>query len=298
MKRISHILCPTDFSKLSERALKVALRLKEAFRTRLTVLHVQEEPWASLVDRLALENLRREEKQRSEKRLADLEKKFDLGRARFELTEGRTHRRIGEKVSELGADLVVMGTHGASGWQAGYLGSVTEKVLHDVTVPLLAVPGKGRREPLSRPGSARILLAVDLGSTPKDTVDRALDLAKGFQARLMVLHVAAPLEDLFPGLGSFWAESELTELETKVERARVKEMDRLLPPGARKQIQVEIILREGSAFEVISQTAAAANVDMLVIGAHGHGKRHLGWLGSTAHKVIRLGVCPTLVVRP
>jgi universal stress protein A len=296
VKRVTHILCPIDFSPLSTRGLKVSIRLAEELRAKLTVLHVDELSSMNTVDFMALEGLRQESRRRIEKHMSALRDDHDLSRARFELAEGRPHEVIVDKVSELGADLLVMGTHGESGWEALHLGSTTEKVLHAAKSTLLAVPDLGRREPFGRK-TKRILLAVDLGYTSKETVSYATDWARHFEAKLTILNVAYPSEELFPGLGGFWAQADLSALKAELEQQRTDGLKKLLHPSTRKTIQHEFLVREGNPHEVIDQTAREKNVDLIVVGAKGKGQGNLDWIGSTTHKVIRMGACATLVVK-
>ncbi|MFI5303113.1 MAG: universal stress protein, partial [Polyangiales bacterium] len=57
------------------------------------------------------------------------------------LRQGRAWSEIGAAAQELGADLVVMGTHGRKGADRALLGSVAEKVLRTASVPVLTVHG-------------------------------------------------------------------------------------------------------------------------------------------------------------
>jgi nucleotide-binding universal stress UspA family protein len=263
---------------------------------KLTVLHVDEISSMNVGDFIALEGLRRESRRRIEKHLKVLTKSHDLSRAQFEIAEGKSHEVIVEKTRQLGADLLVMGTHGEEGWKTLHLGSTTDKVLHMVEIPLLAIPDIGKKEPFRR-RMKRILLAADLGYTTKETVSYAVDLAKFFDAELDVLNVAYPSDELFPGLGSFWAQADLSDLKAELEQKRVGALEKLLPPSAFRNLKVKLAVREGVPHEVIDQTARRRKIDLLVIGAQGQGKSGFGWIGATTQKVLRMGACATLIVK-
>jgi nucleotide-binding universal stress UspA family protein len=203
---------------------------------------------------------------------------------------------IVEKTRQLGADLLIMGTHGVEGWKTLHLGSTTDKVLHTVDIPLLAIPDIGKREPFRRK-MKRILLAADLGYTGKETVSYAVDLAKFFEAELDVLNVAFPSDELFPGLGGFWAQTDLSDLKTELEQKRVDALQKLLSPSAFRNLKVKLMVREGNPHEVIDQTARRRKVDLLILGAEGQGKSGFGWIGATAQKVLRMGASATLIVK-
>jgi nucleotide-binding universal stress UspA family protein len=296
VKRVSHILCPTDFSPLSNRGLRISAHLAEELGAKLTVLHVDEFSSLNIVDFIALEGLRRESRRRIEKHLKVLSKSHDLSLARFEIADGKPHEVIVDKARQMGADLLVMGTHGVAGWKTLHLGSTTDKVLHVIEIPLLAIPDIGKREPLRRK-TKRILLAADLGYTSKETISYAVDLAKFFDAELDVLNVAYPSDDLFPGLGGFWAQADLSDLKAELEQKRVEALEKFLPPSALRNLKVKLAVKEGTPHEVIDQTARRRKVDLLVMGAEGQGKSGFGWIGSTTQKVLRMGACATLVVK-
>ena len=58
------------------------------------------------------------------------------------------------------------------------------------------------------------------------------------------------------------------------------------------------LVRLGKSYTEIIEFAKSENVDLIVIGSHGHtGVEHL-LFGSTAEKVIRKSTCPVLIVRP
>ena len=283
MKRVSHVLCPTDFSPLSKRAVRIAIRAAKDLRAKLTILHVDEVSTMNVTDFLVLEGLRRESRRRIEKRLGSLQKAQDLSRAQFIIEEGNPHEVIVDQATELGADLVVMG-------------SIAERVLHVCPIPLLFIPDMGQREPFRRK-TKRILLSADLGYTSQETVAYAIDLAKTFEAELEVLNVAYPSDELFPELGSFWARSDFVEIKAELEQKRTEALEKLLPPAATKKLKVRMSVKEGEPHEVIDQTAHERRIDLLVMGAQGRGQSELGWIGSTTQKVLRLGACATLVVK-
>ena len=70
-----------------------------------------------------------------------------------------------------------------------------------------------------------------------------------------------------------------------------------IPAESCEALSPEFFIEEGSAETAILDLAKKRNADLIVIGAHGLGKVNLGWIGSTAHRVIRHADCPVLAVR-
>jgi nucleotide-binding universal stress UspA family protein len=204
---------------------------------------------------------------------------------------------IVKKARESGADLVVMGTHGASGFEKLFLGSITEKVLHQIDVPLLAVtrpagtavPGAERA---AAPRFRTILLAVDFDAGTPATAEHALALAQRYGARLLVLHV-------YPPPSTFHATAAATRVmdDDLARHAGQHELGKLVPASVRDTVPTEFLALKGDPFEVIDRVVRERGADLVVMGARSRGLAGLGWLGCTCHKVIRAGASPVLAVR-
>jgi nucleotide-binding universal stress UspA family protein len=90
-----------------------------------------------------------------------------------------------DTTSTLGADLIVMGTHGRSGFSRLMLGSVTERVLRQTRVPLLTTRGRDAATPEPR----RILVPTDLSAASGRAFELALTEAATFDSEITLLHV-------------------------------------------------------------------------------------------------------------
>jgi len=149
--RYRHILLPFDASAVSRRAFDEALRLARERGARLELFNVFDpathvsgfEPARQLVDELLPRARTRA--------LADLEAAAQSARAAgvecdvclvdgdvAELPDAIVHR-----ASQMGADLVVMGTHGRTGVDRFMLGSIAEQLLRRASVPVLLVRTAG-----------------------------------------------------------------------------------------------------------------------------------------------------------
>lgn len=144
------ILVPLDGSALAERALKPAFAMAKAFGSQVTLMRVvvpEEVPLAAGVDVAypdfellqASQNRRWEEAEaylsgvRAEWEAADIQVRLDV-------TSGAPPEMIIEEANRLGANLIVMSTHGRSGISRLIYGSVAEAVLRGAHVPVLLVP--------------------------------------------------------------------------------------------------------------------------------------------------------------
>jgi nucleotide-binding universal stress UspA family protein len=137
------ILVPVDFSKGSEQAVAKAAELARALGSPVHLLHVYQVPVLALPDAPVMA---------SPTFIADLTSRAqaELNRhrerltaegitAQAEITEGVPASTIVEKAKALGAAMIVMGTHGRSGFQRFLLGSTAERVVRTATTPVLTV---------------------------------------------------------------------------------------------------------------------------------------------------------------
>ncbi|MCW5806851.1 MAG: universal stress protein [Deltaproteobacteria bacterium] len=140
------ILAATDFSEYGDRALEYAIDLAAALDAKLHVVHavtlqtVEIAELAVAYDALNVDALR-------EKAQIALEAR--LGRARERVTFGPVLVEVGDPrdlidriAGEIGADLIVMGTHGRRGLRHLLLGSVAESVVRTAPCPVLTVRPK------------------------------------------------------------------------------------------------------------------------------------------------------------
>lgn len=145
MTRITRILVPTDFSSTADAALDYAHVLAERFGASLEVLHVLDDPFVA--DGMAAEAyiseapaLRTSMLQEAQERLRHrASAREGIGPVTTEVLFGHGARTIAEYASERGVDLIVMGTHGRTGFAHLLLGSVAEQLVRTAPCPVLTV---------------------------------------------------------------------------------------------------------------------------------------------------------------
>ena len=143
METPRNILAPTDFSEMSNGSAAYAAKLAIAMNSRLHLHHVVHE----LDTAHPLRALDDAEKEGKEKLAAILtaEKKERLNLTSY-VGFGAPANQIVEYAEKNDIDLIVMGTHGRSGLEKMWLGSVTEKVLRQAHCPVLVVRQLSRAE--------------------------------------------------------------------------------------------------------------------------------------------------------
>lgn len=298
--QIHRILCPTDFSEFSARALAHAVALGRSFDARVTALHVMPYLMPSATGALpdfpipmvTTEALRAEA-------AGELSKFVEPARGErvpidLRLLEGDPSRVIASEAADLAADLIVMGTHGRSGFEHLLLGSVTEKVLRRAPCPVLTVSHEGElaHAPVL---FRRILCAADLGASGSPTIELAVSLAEENQADLTLLHV---LEGLPEGSAHLYlAVPGIGPLRQDLEREALQQLRAKVPAAARDWCEVKERVTAGQAGREILRIADEEQADLIVLGTHGHGALGTLVFGSTCNQVVRAAKCPVLTVR-
>lgn len=148
MSRIRRILHPTDFSRASTPAFKRAVEMAKANRSELVVAHVLVPSMPIMGDGYVspqvYEDLDAAARSAAQKQLRKLIGKAKQAGVRVKglLLDGVAHERIARAARSQKADLVVIGTHGRTGFAKLFLGSVASRVLAVSPCPVLTVRGK------------------------------------------------------------------------------------------------------------------------------------------------------------
>jgi nucleotide-binding universal stress UspA family protein len=144
-RAVKKILVPTDFSDASAEAVSTAIAFARAFSARVALIHVFVEPTYVLPPPVEIATFPFDMSEILAKVQASLEAEVrrveEAGiPVEGETISGRPAPEIVDHAKKVGADLIVMGTHGRSGFQHALLGSVAERVVHHSHCPVLVVP--------------------------------------------------------------------------------------------------------------------------------------------------------------
>ena len=301
---LSHILCPVDLSEASQHALEQATAIAGWYHATLTVLHVHPpgpaialEPFAVNAppseERGEIERLREATRAAAAPALAagvQVDVVVDVGDPIRQILARAEPRDVG---------MIVMGTHGASGFEHLVLGSVTEKVLRRARRPVLTVPP--RMHAATALPFQRILCAIDFSDSSLSGLEWAWSLADETGAAVSLLHViewpwdeppAPPFEKL-PGAEA----RRLIEFRHAAETASRQQLEALVPANLRHRCPSAPLVRHGKAHREVLAAAAETRADLIVMGVHGRNVADLALFGSTTNQVVRRASCPVLTVR-
>ena len=286
------ILAATDFSKPAERAADFARELARRFQAQLHLVHVTvilEDP------HLEGDHLRR---------LEELVASGDDAR-RKDLESGSEHQPgldvtphmvrglapaevIVETASNLGCELIVMGTHGRRGLPHLLLGSVAERVVRTSSVPVLTVRGDADIELSDAP---QILVPHDFSEASASALRSAAAWADALGAEITLLHVVEPV--VYP---EFYSVDVLPDdlMERLVERSEraLGSAAEGLPGNAKVRAKVEV----GRAANTIVDSADPEHFDLVIMATRGLSGLEQALLGSVAESVLRRCRVPLLTV--
>lgn len=291
-------LVPLDGSELAEQALAVgASRAREAGATlHLVSVH---EPLPALAMPPDLPVAMPELEEQFRENLANyLESVATVARAGLStpvvtcLLTGTAAAALSEYAQSHAVNLVVMTTHGRGGLSRWWLGSVTDRMLRRLEVPVLVLHPREVPQPSE---FRRILVALD-GVIEEPVVGAAVALAgRATTARYVFTRVVEPTIPVLSGLAARpghlppnW--NEAREIEARNYLARLT--DRLRAEGLDATWQV--LVGRGIAAQVL-ELADAMDADCIVAGTHGARGMERLMLGSVADKIVRGAKVPVLV---
>ena len=148
------ILVPTDFSEDSDLAFRMALSIAVTYQARIFLLHVISNTVQqslsdycldqSIVDRVLNESIVFS----NEKLQEEIDKNQQSGNIKVipDVRKGQPYEEILKEASERKIDLIVIASHGKTGLQKYFIGSVTEKVMKEAKCPVLLIPSQEKEE--------------------------------------------------------------------------------------------------------------------------------------------------------
>ena len=292
MSAFSHVLFPVDFSLRCEATIPFVKEMVRRCRAKLTLLHVVEIPvdwYAAVTPSLHMP-------------WDEFETQYKLGR---ECLGGFACRYFGDishegpvgticergdpgyaivaQAGSIGADLIMMPTHGTAPFRNLFLGSVAARVLHNAEC---AVWTDAHLEGGLSPGFlhiSKILCAVDREEQAVPLVEEAVALARKYDAEVELVHAVIGAE---PREASHF---EVDSTDSSVNEA----VEELAGIQEHAGTSLNVHIGAGSVRDVIREAATKFSADLVMIG-RGHIQKPFSRLRSHAYSIIRDSPCPVL----
>jgi nucleotide-binding universal stress UspA family protein len=303
MLAIKRILAPIDFSEFSRHAFDRAVAIAHAFEATVTALYVvptSPGPLIPYMEPISLElppllEADRERLGRDMRQFLALDGPVGVPVTCEVVGAPSVHREILVQADRLPADLIVMGTHGRSGFERLLLGSVTEKVLRSARPPVLTAGRVGDVIPADRAPFKRILCAIDFSECSLAALAYAAALAERTQAALAALFVVewTPI-GYDPLVGP---PTDLAGYRLSAEAVGRDRLHAVVSPLVTTPDAVDEFVTSGKPQHEILRVAEKWQSDLIVLGVHGRNPIDRLFFGSTAEPVVRRAACPVLTVR-
>lgn len=274
MIHIQNIMIPVDFSEPSKKAVDYGISLALEFEARLILAHI------TPFDKRKYEE--------AKVHLLDLIPPLHRNGLVFEtiVKGGDVKDGLIGTVLDKKVDLVVMGTHSRPYFERVLLGSVTERMLRKLPVPILTVgPDSGPAE------FHRILYATDLSDGSEGGLRFAMRLARGLNAELKVIHVMQAAHQFFGG-GEVAA--YLPNYEDEMWKQTEERLNRLVALNSDGSVPTMTALATGTPYHMINRLAQEYGANLIVMNLQSKGRLERALLGSTAERVIRTAAVPVL----
>lgn len=187
-------------------------------------------------------------------------------------------------------DLIVMTSHGRSGARRKLLGSVTERVLHHASCPVMVIRSEMPIE--------RIVITLDGSPLSEKALGPGLFLAQSFSANTTLLRI----NPINPIAGFDYGAQVTGEAEEYVRRSAHEQAENYLAYAARRVvhagIDAETAVVDGPVVDSILDFIEGTGADLLVMTTHGRSGLKRWVYGSVTSKVMSGSHCSMLIVRP
>lgn len=288
------VLLPLDGTELAEKALLYAEIAAVSLDSELVLLHVRSpigEPYRHM-HQIYLDYLADTMRQKIK---AEWNKE---PRIRTEAISGKPADVIYDYVQKNDIKMVIMTSCGASGIKA-LLGSVVDRVVRTVKVPILLVRvAEGRPAPCKPGLISKILLPLDGSEASKVSLPYAVELAKKLKASITLFEMAETvyahgMDGLAAGVGVNW-----DEIDVATEKYIHSYLESIEKEIKQEGIAVNHVVTLGidPANEVLVQEKKTG-ADLVVMATRGRSPVARWAFGSVAEKVLREGCLPLLVVK-
>lgn len=282
---IKNILVATDLSATSEKALRAAGIIAQRYGAEVVIAHILEPAIPTVISLDGADVLSDRIRHEASEELARLKTLTAGIHPSVLLREGPIWDELLNIIQERHIDLVVLGTHGASGVEKLALGSIAEEVFRRASCPVLTV-GPGVTDTGKQAGDLRsIVYPTDFSSQAREALPYALSLAAQHKADLTLLHV----EEKF---------KELTPAERTIASYRFKsQLQKLVADEGGASIPAHYELAYGDPAEAILEVVREKAADLVVLGVQQDSgfARFLPW--SVASRIVRHATCPVLTIR-
>jgi len=296
----SRVIVPIDHSDVAEAAVPLAAHLAARRGIPLALVHVIEmsPEFTAYVHGDSEVDAMLEIEEASQKHLRRIAAGIEGVEVSTIVLRGRPAARLVEYVDALDGSLVVMSSHGRTGFRRMMLGSTTARVVQACTAPVIVVrvsdDGDGVEEPES---IQKVLVPLDGSEFAEHALHAVYELVRRDDVMIRLLRV--PEIVAYPstmyGAASYEAvDAYMTAMQTESEEYLKGIAERLQD----RQGQVSWELRDGATSAAILEAANEFGADLIAMASHGRTGFRRFLLGSVAEQVLHESHVPVMLVGP
>jgi nucleotide-binding universal stress UspA family protein len=297
------ILIPLDRSTLAEEAIGPAAAIARAANATLDLVLVHEPPtFTGGRDAPVLPSYIEEDDRYLASTAAELYRGAGVA-AMHAVVEGRPAEAICARANAANADLIVMTSHGRTGFNRVWLGSVADAVVRHATVPVLMLRPSAHTDTGAAIPQAitRILVPIDASPESQEIQESATELARCTGARLVLLHVVTPVPVLLSEVTVplVYPPTVVDDAATALQVEEAHEMMASVAKAWRRAgatVETAVLLSGHTAGAIIDY-ARGHRIDALAMSTHGRGASRM-LVGSVADKIRRACDMPVMLYRP
>jgi len=210
------------------------------------------------------------------------------------LLEGYVTVALERHAREMGADLIIMTTHGRTGVSRAWLGSVADSLVRNSNFPLMVIRPLEDGESFPEVHFHHFLVPLDGSEVGEAILPPAMDLGKAVGARFTLLHVVSPQVTLGARVAPLPA-GQVAQRQERAEAYLRGVAERIEDAGIETQWRIESHFAPARA---ILKVAEEEGADLVAIATHGYTGVKRAILGSVTDKVLRGAQWPLLLKRP
>ena len=302
------IIVPLDTSSLSESAAWKAGALARATSATVSLVHVYEPPFPAMdggkvIDADLLTADRQEHHRRVTRVVDEIKKRFGCA-CNYMMLGGDPADAIINYTQNAHGDLIVMSTHGRTGIQRAWFGSVADILARESTVPVLLVrgahAGAGIDSNKTSPAFPRVVVALDGSTSGERVLETVRDLrSSSADVELLLVQVVAPVPLPVVGypdavlLAGMVTDDKITAAMTAKARDYLDRIARALRAESKGPVEFKVLVAPDTAGAIAGE-AREFHADLVALTSHGRGASRLVF-GSVADNILRGTDCSILL---
>jgi nucleotide-binding universal stress UspA family protein len=177
------IIAGIDFSDCSVNAMEHGLQLAQAFNADLTMVWVNPDGTKAILTQDKKHELSPEVQERLDDLVEQYKGQLPGNKIEYIIREGRVYQEIIEVAKEQEADLIVIGTHGCSGFEEFWIGSNASRIVMASDLPVLTIR-EGRKTDVSL---TKIAMPIDSSLESRQKATLTAVIANKFDAKVDIL---------------------------------------------------------------------------------------------------------------